>query len=359
MKQLPADQRAVLELMLARGRNYTEIARLLSMDRDGVRRRALSAFEALGPQTTIDAESRALITDYLLGELPVRVRNDVRERLASEPAERAWARVVASEVAGIAARPLPEIPVAHDDVRHAEPEAGEARADNGAPTELDDIPAPLGTPDTPQAPAIDAPAPRPAPAPEVGDGAGAPAAEERAGARRTAAPAPAARAKRSSRLGGAIVLGIGALIAVAVIVTVIVVVSGGSSKHSTSKAASSATTTPPIIATVRLAPAVAGSKAQGVAEAFDQNGKEYLAIVAVNLAPNNKNYYAVWLSNGTTSNRLLGFANPGVGSDGRLQAATPLASGDSQYTRLLVTVETQAHPTSPGTVVLTGAFNLK
>src|SRR5947209_15074081 len=107
---LPPDQRAVLELVLRRGRTYDEIAQLLSIDRAGVRQRALSALDALGPEAAVPAERRALITDYLLGALPPRVTEQVRDRLSQSGAERAWARVIAAELEPIAARPLPEIP---------------------------------------------------------------------------------------------------------------------------------------------------------------------------------------------------------------------------------------------------------
>jgi hypothetical protein len=110
LDNLPADQRAVLQLVLQRGRGYDEIARLLSMDRAAVRERALNAFDALGPQTGVGDQRRALITDYLLGQLPPAVTKDVREHLAISPTERAWARVLASELAPLASQPLPEIP---------------------------------------------------------------------------------------------------------------------------------------------------------------------------------------------------------------------------------------------------------
>ncbi len=110
LDNLPADQRAVLQLVLQRGRGYDEIARLLSMDRAAVRERALNAFDALGPQTGVGDQRRALITDYLLGQLPPAVTKDVREHLAISPSERAWARVLASELAPLASQPLPEIP---------------------------------------------------------------------------------------------------------------------------------------------------------------------------------------------------------------------------------------------------------
>ncbi len=64
---LPGDQRAVLQLVLGRGRTYDEIARLLSINPDAVSERALLALDALGPQTKVDQQSRARICDYLLG----------------------------------------------------------------------------------------------------------------------------------------------------------------------------------------------------------------------------------------------------------------------------------------------------
>jgi len=110
LDSLPADQRAVLQLVLQRGRSYDEIARLLSIDRAAVRQRALTAFDLLGPQTGVEAQRRALITDYLLGQLPPAVAAQTRDRLAESPGERAWARVLASELAPLTKEPLPEIP---------------------------------------------------------------------------------------------------------------------------------------------------------------------------------------------------------------------------------------------------------
>ena len=108
---LPGDQRAVLQLVLGRGRSYDEIARLLSINPGGVRERALAALDTLGPQTRIDQPSRAQICDYLLGQLPEGDVEAVRNRLAGSAGERAWARVVSSELAPLASEPLPEIPL--------------------------------------------------------------------------------------------------------------------------------------------------------------------------------------------------------------------------------------------------------
>src|SRR5947209_18263579 len=139
LDRLPADQRAVLELVLRRGRTYDQIATLLSLDRAGVRQRALAAFDALGPESEIPAERRGLIADYLLGQLPPRVAETVRDRLGSSPAERAWARMLASELAPISRDPLPEIPV--------EPPSAK-RAPSRAEPEAEPTPAPAAaTPD--------------------------------------------------------------------------------------------------------------------------------------------------------------------------------------------------------------------
>ena len=132
---LPPDQRAVIDLVLQRGRSYDDIARLLAIDRAAVRARALAAFEAIGPETGISPESRALITDYLLGQLPERVAEQTRERLASSPYDRAWARVLASELGQVASQPLPEIPDGSRAAATASASGAEPAADaDGAPS---------------------------------------------------------------------------------------------------------------------------------------------------------------------------------------------------------------------------------
>ena len=68
LEDLPADQRAVLTLVLTRGRSYDEIASMLAIDRSAVRDRALAALEALGPDTELTRPQRAQLTDYLLGQ---------------------------------------------------------------------------------------------------------------------------------------------------------------------------------------------------------------------------------------------------------------------------------------------------
>jgi hypothetical protein len=337
LDSLPPDQRAVLELVLARGRSYDEIAKVLTIDRAGVRERALAAFDALGPQTRVPAERRALITDYLLGALPPLVADDVHKRLADSPSERAWARVVASELQPLAANPLPEIPVdAGSQARVNEPAAPVAEtapASEPAPAALAATAADTGGPDAP-------------------DDGGAP--------------------RRSSRRGGAILLGLGAAVVVAVVL--VLVLSGGSSKKPASTvAASTGTPTTPttpttsttsksgtqVVAQINLKPPSGSKSPVGIAEVLRQQGKTGIAIVAQGLTPNSKkpaNAYAVWLYNSPSDSRILGFVNPGVGSNGRLQTAGGLPTNASHFTKLLVTRETASNPKSPGTIVLEGTL---
>uniref|UniRef100_UPI002FE18458 sigma factor-like helix-turn-helix DNA-binding protein n=1 Tax=Sinomonas sp. TaxID=1914986 RepID=UPI002FE18458 len=56
---LPGDQKAVLQLVLGRGRSYDQIARMLSINPEAVRERALAALDSLGPQTRVPDERRA------------------------------------------------------------------------------------------------------------------------------------------------------------------------------------------------------------------------------------------------------------------------------------------------------------
>src|SRR3984957_19864712 len=109
-ERLAADQRAVLALVLGQGRSYGEIADTLSIAPDEVRARALAALESLGPATPVPDAGRARIADYLLGQLPASDEPPVRDALADSPQQRAWARVVSTELGPLASRPLPSIP---------------------------------------------------------------------------------------------------------------------------------------------------------------------------------------------------------------------------------------------------------
>jgi hypothetical protein len=338
LETLSPDQRAVLDLVLQRGRSYDDIASLLAIDRAGVRARALAAFDELGPDTGIAPESRALITDYLLGQLPERVAEQTRERLASSPYERAWARVLASELAPMASKPLPEIP---DGPRAA-------AATKASPTAAEPAPA--------------------SPKEEPAGRSRASKPRER-GPRRT----PRLSDRPSSRLGGAILLGIGALVVVAVVVILLAVLaSGSSSKHPSTTAATTGTTTAAasgtsttstngskaqVVAQTNLnPPAGSTSSAKGVAFVVKEGNAYGVVIEAAHMPPNNHNAYAAWLYNSPTDAYRIGFVSPLVGKSGQLQVGSPLPANAGHYKQLLMSLETQSNPKTPGTIVLEGPF---
>src|SRR3954463_1542912 len=113
VSSLPADQIAVLELVLERGRSYDEIAELLGIDPHAVRARAHAAIDALGPHGTgrrLTPARRAELADYLLGQQDEDAAAATRAHLEGSSGSRAWARVVAGELKPLGGDKLPEIP---------------------------------------------------------------------------------------------------------------------------------------------------------------------------------------------------------------------------------------------------------
>jgi hypothetical protein len=343
-------------MVLARGRGYDQIAEMLSIDRAGVRDRALAALDAIGPETSVPDGRRQLITDYLLGQLPKRVADRTREELGSSPTERAWARVVASELAPLASGPLPEIPAGAVEPSEVKP----ADAEPGAVAEETPV-----APAAEQASAAKAPEDTPVAAPSEAEPT---AAEAKAQPEPTAAGAagePAAHSpRRVSRLGGAILLAGGAAVVIAIIV--IFAVTGSSNKHhvaatpttpttsATTTTSASGTTARPVAQINLLAPGGSKSTA-GIAEVLKQGTKTAIAIVGQGLPANSThNAYAVWLYNAPSDAVRLGFVNPGVGKNGRLETTGPLPTNASHFKQLLLSLETTANPKQPGQVVLQG-----
>jgi hypothetical protein len=214
LDQLPADQKAVLQLLLKQGRSYDDIAGLLKLERRAVRERALGALHALGSDTGADLppDRQDQVADHLLGQQDPGQQTATREFLAGSAPGRRWASAVAAELAPIAPAGLPQLPAG------AEADgAAEAQSSDGRP---------------------------PAPVP--------------AGSRRADRdPAP-----RSSRLGGAILL-LAVLLALGV-GAFLVLRSGDDPAASDEPAATQATTAAPRTASRRRSrsprPAPAGTR---------------------------------------------------------------------------------------------------
>jgi hypothetical protein len=108
---LPADQRAVLQLVLREGRRYDELSGLLEVDEAAVRERAHRAIAALAPAgAELPPQQRAEVADHLLGQQTDEDRAATRRFLDESPAGRAWARGVAGELRDLAGEQLPDIP---------------------------------------------------------------------------------------------------------------------------------------------------------------------------------------------------------------------------------------------------------
>ncbi len=319
LDSLPADQRAVVQLVLQQHRSYDEIAALLSIDRAGVRQRALDAFDSLGPGNSIPAEQRALLTDYLLGQLPERLADQVHDSIADSAAERAWLRVVASEVTPLTRDALPEIPG-----------TGSGRRSSRA-----------------AAPPAAAPA-------------------------RAASPAAGLPAAAASRRGGAIVLGLAAVIIVAVVVVLLVTGGGGKSKSprlasastSTSSTAATSTSTTSttkakVLGQVNLNSPSGNKTIKGIAQVISEGSTLGVLVVATHVPANTThNAYAVWLYNSSSDAKLVGFVSTRVGAKGELETEGPLPSDASHFKEMLVTLETQQKPKSPGPVLLEGPLKI-
>jgi hypothetical protein len=316
---LPADQRAVLQLLVKQGQTYDALSGLLKIDPAAVRERAHAALEALGPDTgrRLAPERRAEVSDYLLGQQSVSQRSATRDHLAGSAAARAWARVVADSLRPLAAEPLPEIPE-----EGPEDEADEEEA------------APESAPRAPgRAPITE---------------------DERA--------RDVAREPRSSRRGGAVLLGgIGVLIAVVVVLLVTSGGGGGSKGNSKGSTVASTPTTgtgttqATPVAQINLRPPGAG-KALGLAQVFAQGNRRLLIVAGQGLPAG---AYALWLYTSASRSKLLGFVPSRVGKDGKFVTQGVLPNDASGYQNLVVTSEKVSGtrpvlPKQPGAIVLQG-----
>lgn len=363
LQTLPPDQRAVLQLLLQKDRSYDEIAQLLRLDGQTIRARAHAAVATLGPDSTdLSEDQRGELTDFLLGEQTASSRAATRAFLEGSPAARAWARGATEELRPLGGDRLPEIP--------AEPPAP-APAPTPAP-EPEPEPEPVAE-QAPPEPDVPTPAPAPlaaAAAPEDDAPAVAPEVES------------AAPAKRTSRVGGfLLVFGIAAVVAVLLIVGLralsgdddgdtsvatnpapapaVTPTEAAPATTETSTTPSTTATTPTVDAEIQMRPD-GGGDARATATLITQSGEEAIAIAGQNLQPTtNRAFYGLWFANSREDAVFLGYA-PQVGDNGRLRLfdALPETADPSQYdqiwlTREVVTEDTTT-PTQPGDVALSG-----
>lgn len=327
LDDLPADQRAVLQLVLRQGRSYADIAATLRLGEDAVRRRAHAGLDALAPQAGADGAVRSRVADWLLGQQDAGEAAATEATLAGDAAARAWARAVAAELEPVAAHPLPTPPEEPDD---AAPHGGEPPAEHDG---------------------------EPAEPPAEPHGA-EPHRRERAA---VAAAEPARRRPHASRRGGALLLAAAVLAAVIVLVLVL----RGGDGDGAQRAASTQATQPgdagQIVAQVNLRPPAGAPRprALGVVQVVDASGRQAINAIVQGLPRprTNKSGYGMWLLADDGRRRWLGYFNT-ADERGRLVAVGQLDRGIDvlRFDRMTVTRETSTRPRRPGTAYLQGTI---
>src|SRR3954471_9602383 len=93
LDQLPAEQRAIVELVVQRGRSYDALADVLQVPSSRVRELARDALTELSPRTAqrVDADWRGKVADYLPGQQAAADQRATRDYLKESEAARAWA----------------------------------------------------------------------------------------------------------------------------------------------------------------------------------------------------------------------------------------------------------------------------
>ena len=310
---LPADQQAVLRLLLKQGTSYDVIARTLKMAPAAVRDRARSACSALGPLSTEPAPpARDAVIDYLLGQ--GEDATAAHAALSGSQDTHAWASAIAAELHPLSGSPLPSLPV------------------------IAAVPAPVtvtadpGTTETVSADAVEH--------------------DE------DVEPVAADGGPPGSRTGGAILLvGAGILGALAIGFFV-----GRASKDdgakttpvATKKAAAKAN----VIGQANLSPARGADAPQGlgVAQFAHQGGKDKINVLVQGLPRITKgNGYGVWLVGKDSGTTWLGYFKA-ITTDGKAAAQQDLTVNPRTYSSVLITHQRGAKPTRPGAAVLSGTI---
>lgn len=323
---LPPDQKAVLQLLLKQDKSYADLSKLLHIEPEAVRERALDAMDALGPEEAegLDEQHQDQVADYLLGQSDADATAATHSFLEGSPGGRAWARAVSAELEPFAPAGLPAIPQDGD----AAPEGDKPswRKRTAAPAAVSAEGAPIADADGTD---------------EDDD--------------RKPAGAHAAGGRRSFKLGGALLLlGIAALLGLVLFVALKKDDADKTAQRPVSTPAASTSTPagePKVEQQINLTSPTEGSKSLGVANVVSQGGRRAIALIGQDIKPPG-NRYAVWLINAKTV-QFLGFAPP-VKADGRLQGLAGTPENLSDFSEIIVTREQVDKPKKPGTIVLRG-----
>lgn len=309
--ELPPDQLAVLRLLLAQGSSYSAIAASLHIQDREVRSRAAAALDSLAATERPPEAERDAVADYLLGQQDKAQQEKTRAMLASSPAALAWAESLREPLGEISGKSLPRLPPA-----------------GGSAPRLSE------------------------------DDDGLPAASVPPAA--SAAGASASSAKPSSRRAGRFLLaGLGAL---ALVVAGLLI--GRATAPDPERTASQGTNaaqrdnnaTPLAAARLKPPPGAPAPKALGIAQFARQQGQTVLGVAAQDMpkAPKGSGY-GVWMTGGDGKPVWLGYFSA-VNDRGQVGAQAVVPVSPSAYKTLLITLEKNQNPTSPGKTYLSGAI---
>jgi hypothetical protein len=130
--QLSAEQRAIIELVLQRGKTYDELAGLLAIPETRVRELAREALVSLSPVTArgVDDEWRGQIADYVLGQQAGPESTATRGHLRRSESARTWARSLLDSLDTLyAGDGMPAIPEGERAARARRPREPRPRAE--------------------------------------------------------------------------------------------------------------------------------------------------------------------------------------------------------------------------------------
>jgi hypothetical protein len=334
--QLPADQRAILELVVGRGQSYAELSTMLGMTPARVRELARDALGDLAPATAkrVDPDWRGQVADYLLGQQTGPESAATRSHLKrSEPA-RAWAFSLLDSLSHLYPNgSMPAIPEGDG----AEPEPLPAAAQPVPEQPAPEPEAPAAAPPAAAPPAAAPPPAPPAPPPSGG-----------------LSPAAQAFVRRRRIIIG----GLGAAVVIAVVVLLITGAFSGGGKHNNTSANTGTTTGSKAtkILYEGVLKKVGSEKGDGVAVVIQSSGKPQLVVQAEALKPTGqKNAYEVWLYNSPTNAVALGAQF--TDTNGGLQGRGPLHDGYQNYGSVVVSREkVGTNPSKPSNLVLRGSL---
>jgi Anti-sigma-K factor rskA/Sigma-70, region 4 len=305
--QLPAEQRAIIELVVQRGRSYDQLADALQITPTRVRELAIDALVELSPRTAerVDADRRSQIADYVLNQQSSAEATATRSHLKRSEAGRMWILSLLDSLEHMYENGnAPEVPAAEaaeERPRRRERERDRERPSRERPRE--------------RAAARDRDRERERPRREPARKRDEPLTPE------------AERAVRNRRIAAAV----GALLILGAITTVLLVV------LIDTKVTEARAPTTRVVGQLLLNPLGRGSENQGIA-IVAQRGDDRSLIVQARLEPSQKDQaYEVWLYNSDKDAVSLGAQV--TDKDGNYQGAGRLPAPLDRYKFIDVSLE--------------------